>query len=430
MIGPRFTLFFVLTVWWGLTGCGSDANLDDPAVQGWEGYTVDGDGSRTIRTTAGSVWDGIGTLTEEVAIGTETHGENDLLAEVVGIEFKDGLIYIADQILGTVRVYDMAGDHVADIGQPGEGPGEFRRITDVGIDTVRGHLVVRESAGVIHRLTLSGELVNRSPERFHYSFSREGLDLRVTRDGRVLFPQYHAELRPTFVRRFFLYELDSSGAPVDSLELPIESDQPYTLKAYVNPGTFRPEPVPFAPRELWTVGWDGSFISAFAEEYRIEIRYPNGTRTVIEREAEPIPVDADEREAHVRRVYEILRDVDSRWDWDGPEIPDFKPWLIDIFPDRSGRIWVLREGKGHPVDGWAEPTDWRGWKYDPEWESENWFEVFDEATGRYLGRVDTPEGFLLEPEPLIDGDLFLCLTKDEYDRPIVRRYRLSSPNTG
>jgi hypothetical protein len=126
-------------------------------------------------------------------------------------------------------------------------------------------------------------------------------------------------------------------------------------------------------------------------------------------------------------VYEILRDVDPRWDWDGPEIPDVKPWLTDFIPDRSGRIWVLREGKGHPVDGWIEPTDWRGWKYDPEWESEQWFEVFDEATGRYLGRVDTPDGLLREPEPLIDGDLFFCLTTDEFDRPIVRGYRLVAP---
>jgi hypothetical protein len=81
------------------------------------------------------------------------------------------------------------------------------------------------------------------------------------------------------------------------------------------------------------------------------------------------------------------------------------------------------------VEGWTEPDDWRGWTYDPEWVSELWFEVFDEATGRYLGRVDAPEGFLREPEPVIDGDLFICLTKDEFDRPIVRRYRLELPSS-
>jgi hypothetical protein len=127
----------------------------------------------------------------------------------------------------------------------------------VGIDAAQSHLLVRESAGVIHRLTLSGELVHRTPQRFNYSFSREGLDLRVTRDGRVLFPQYYAELRPTFVRRFFLYELDTDGAFVDSLEVPIESDQPYMLKAYVNQGTYRPEPSPSHPGTYGPLGGMG-----------------------------------------------------------------------------------------------------------------------------------------------------------------------------
>jgi len=252
--------------------------------------------------------------------------------------------------------------------------------------------------------------------------------MRVTRDGQAMIPQYFAQITPGgdpwFVRRFYLYTFDASGTPADSLELPIETDQPYILKAYVNRGTFRAEPVPFAPRYIWTVGWDGSFISGSPEEYRFEIQYADGRKTVIEREAEPVPVGTDEREAHTRRVFQILRDVDPRWDWDGPEIPEFKAWYSDIIPDRSGRIWVLREGEGHRVEDWTEPDDWRGWTYDPQWVSERWFEVFDEGNGQYLGRVDVPKGFLREPEPLIDGDLFLCLTKDEFDRPIVRLYRL------
>jgi hypothetical protein len=50
--------------------------------------------------------------------------------------------------------------------------------------------------------------------------------------------------------------------------------------------------------------------------------------------------------------------------------------------------------------------------------------VFEEATGRYLGRVDVPPGFVNDPEPFINGDTFIGLAEDEVGRPIVRRYRL------
>jgi hypothetical protein len=369
---------------------------------------------------------------EEVAIGTEARGENDMLASVAGIDAHDGLVYIGDDMLRTVRVYDLAGSHVADIGRSGEGPGEFSGwISDVGIDPAREHLLVRQSVGVIHRLTLAGEFVNRSPMRFHYSFNRIGLDMRVTREGEALIPQYYAKITPGgdpwFVRRFYLYTFDPSGTAIDSLELPIPDEQPYILKAYANPGTFRPAEVPFFPRYLWTVGWDGSFISGTADVYRFEIRYPDGRRTIIERETEAVPVLPEERASQIRRVHGILRDVDPRWEWDGPEIPEFKGWYTDLIPDRSGRIWVLREGEGHRVEGWTEPEDWRGWTYDPEWASELWFDVFDEASGRYLGRVGAPEGLERDPEPLIDGDMFICLTEDDLGRPVVRRYRLVLP---
>jgi hypothetical protein len=110
--------------------------------------------------------------------------------------------------------------------------------------------------------------------------------------------------------------------------------------------------------------------------------------------------------------------------WNGPGIPETKAFYSGIIPDLSGRLWVLREGEGRPVEGWREPHGWKGWERNPAWVSERWFEVFEEATGRYLGRVDVPKGFLQEPEPFIEGDTFICLTEDDVGRPIVRRYRL------
>jgi hypothetical protein len=84
MKSSRPGLFLFLTALWGVAGCGSETVPEDPAAQEWQGYTLDGDEATTVRTTAGSVWGGAGRLTEVVAIGTETLGENDLLARVPG----------------------------------------------------------------------------------------------------------------------------------------------------------------------------------------------------------------------------------------------------------------------------------------------------------------------------------------------------------
>jgi len=417
------------------SGCKSDRQAGEAhSVDSWQGTTVEDGLTRTVRTTSGSVWGGDGRLVEEVAIGTEMHGEDDLLAYVVGIESHDGLIYIADRQLATIRVYDMEGNHVRDMGRRGEGPGEFGPITSLGFDPTREELVVREGIGVIHRLTLDGDFIQRTRVRWNMSFCRSGMNLRVTRIGLHIFPQMFWEMRPgedpSFVKKFFLYTFDASGTPLDSMALAYDDDHPYALKAYTNRANervYRAQYVPFLPRFLWNVGFDGSFITGNPNDFRLEIRHPDGRTTILERVAQPIPVDPQEKAAHTRRVYGNLRDMDPRWKWEGPEIPDFKAWYDEIVPGRSGRIWLLREGPGHPVEGWSEPQDWRGWKDDPQWVSELWFEVFDETTGKYLGRVPAPKAMDRELEPVIMGDRFLCLTRGAYDRPIVRAYRLEIP---
>ncbi len=393
----------------------------------------------TVRTTGGSVWAGEGTLIEEAAIGSETRGEHDLLGMVYGIDATADRILILDHAYHTVRVYDMAGDHIMNIGRRGPGPGELRSPTAIGIDPVREHLIVRESAGgALHRFTLAGEYLRTLPPRLRGAESgADVLLLRVTRGGATIVPSFSYRPAPDtelgYVFTHVLYTIDSTGVVADSLPLPAYDHEQFTLTASVtlrsrvNEGSVRPEPVPFGPQEVWSIGWDGALITGYAADYRFEIRHSDGRRTIIEREAESVPVLPEEKQSATRRVFGIMHGFRPGWVWNGPEIPATKPWYTDIIPDRSGRLWVLRPGEGRPVENWTEPDDWRGWERYPEWVEDYWFDVFDQATGRYLGRVGVPEGFVSEPEPLIEGDTFICLTEDEAGRPIVRRFRLKLP---
>jgi hypothetical protein len=424
---PFFAFLLLLAV-----ACEPSSQEAAGPTDGWQGTTVEEGPTLTVRTTGGSVWGGNGRLIEEVAIGTETRGEHDLLGEVYGLDATADRIFIADAIFVMVRVYDMAGNHVRNIGRHGGGPGEFYSVTDLGIDPVREQLVVREGGGALHRLTLSGEHVGTLRPPLFGGLSGPELLLRVTRKGVPLVR--HSSFRPNpagnppMVLTTALYTVDSTGAVTDSLDMPMHEEDEYSLRAQGGPeSSYMPLPVPFGPTGVWGITWDGAIIWGNSSKYRFEIRYPDGRQTVIERETEAVRVLPEERNAAEGRVYGIMQGLQPGWAWNGPGIPDTKPFYSAIFPDRSGRIWVLREGEGRPVEGWTEPDDWREWERNPAWVPERWFDVFEEATGRYLGRVDVPEGFSSDPEPVIEGDTFICLTEDEVGRPIVRRYRLELP---
>jgi len=427
-LNHRSPLFFLLLV---ALACEPSPPGEEGTPAGWQGTIVEEGSTLTVRTTSGSVWGGEGRLTEEAAIGTETRIQNDLLGRVMGIEATTDHIFVADGVFVMVRVYDMAGDHVMNIGRHGGGPGEFYSITDLGIDPMRGQLVIREGSGVLHRLTLSGEHVETLRPHLLGGLWGAELLLRVTRTGVPLVRhstfRLNPDANPPMVHTTALFTIDSTGTVTDSLDMPLHEEDEFSLRAHAGEGTYKPLPIPFGPRDVWSITWDGAIIWGNSSEYRFEVRYPDGSRTVFERETDPVWVRPDEQEAAERRVYGIMQGVQPGWAWNGPGIPDTKPFYSAIIPDRSGRLWVLREGEGRPVEGWTEPDDWEGWERDPGWVPERWFEVFEEETGRYLGRVVAPEGLATEPEPVIEGDSFICLTEDEFGRPIVRRYRLDLP---
>jgi hypothetical protein len=289
-------------------------------------------------------------------------------------------------------------------------------------------------------LTLSGEYLSRSEKVGQGAMSGAELMLRVRPEGAAMIRQMYVLVdrearRVTGVGEAF-FTLDSAGVPVDTLDIPrVRHHDPWILKAHVTAPngvdrSFLPVPVPFGPVQVWTISMEGELITGRPSAYRFLVHHGDGRVTVIERDAEPVPVKAEEKEAGERRVYGRMRDVDPNWRWDGPSMPDTKPFYSAIIPDRDGRLWVVREGEGHPVAGWTEPDDARGWLDNRAWVSERWFEVFEAETGRYLGRVDVPPDLRVEPKPFIQGNTVIALTEDPFGTPIVKRYRLELPGSG
>jgi len=82
----------------------------------WAGERTEEGEVLTVRTIQGQVWSGNARLEEEISIGSNEEGP-----------------YLFEMITD-MRVYDLDGQFIRNIGGPGEGPGEFRIPSQVVID--------------------------------------------------------------------------------------------------------------------------------------------------------------------------------------------------------------------------------------------------------------------------------------------------------
>ena len=112
-------------------------------------------------------------------------------------------------------------------------------------------------------------------------------------------------------------------------------------------------------------------------------------------------------------------EIDYKWTWRGPVIPETKPPFKDFFMDRGGRIWVQLHQPASPVEVLNEDGEPAGQR----WTEPVAYDVF-ETGGRYLGHVETPPGFRTIPQPLIEGDVVWAVVRQFEGEPSVVRFRI------
>ena len=77
---------------------------------GWVHETVDDGSIRTVRTVSGSVWGGHGHLVEEASIGVVEGADEYMLGRVRSLFVHDEQIYVLDNQVPILRIYDLAGN--------------------------------------------------------------------------------------------------------------------------------------------------------------------------------------------------------------------------------------------------------------------------------------------------------------------------------
>ena len=415
---PRAPSIFIATITLAtLVACGPDSSSAGPAT------VVETIGDTTVvRTLSGSVWVGEATLVPEVSIGELDGPEEYLFGSIWSIAVDDARnVYVFDEQAQHVRVYDSAGVYVETLGGRGEGPGEFSRAEAIAV-LPDSRLVVRDPGN--QRIEVFSPGAGQTDQWGYNAGNTYSMSPLYTDARSRTFLVARDLSRTGFAMHIIVVGPD--GTHVDTLPEPTVAYEPPTLTAeFVSAsgsGVTRAG-VPFSPAFLWTVHPSGHFLTGLSSEYRIDLSRNDGVLR-IERTADPVPVHGEERAGRRERITRMMRNTDPDWSWNGPQIPEHKPFFQELLAGRDGRIWVRLATEAHPV---------QNEDYDPQdplsaavlWEEPVRYDVF-EPDGTYLGVVVPPDGFSSFPDPVFDGDHIWAVTTDELGIQRVVRFGILS----
>jgi len=375
-----------------------------------------------VRTLSGSVWGAEATLVPEVSIGELDGSEEYLFGSIWSIAVDDDRnVHVFDEQAHHIRVFDATGAYVETLGGRGEGPGEFGRAEAIAL-LPDGRLVVRDPGN--QRVQVFGPGSGELAEWGYivggtYSMSPLHTDTR----GRTFVETRDLSRTDGFFRHIIVMGPD--GTHLDTLPEPSSPFQPPMLVAEFTSergsATTR-SPVPFNPVFQWSIHPSGHFLTGLPSRYRIDLARDDGVLR-IERAADPAPVGDDERSAHRERTIRTMRNTDPSWSWNGPPIPDYKPFYQELLAGKDGRIWVRLETAGSPVDN-DDHDPGNPYSMPVNWVEPVRYDVF-EPDGTYLGAVVPQEEFEPFPRPVFEGDYVWAVTEDELGVERVVRFRIT-----
>ena len=297
----------------------------------------------------------------------------------------DGSIYVADRQGPVVRRYEADGNHVADVGRPGQGPGEYMAVDGLGVADDGTLMLYDQANGRLSRFSRDGEFTGSisvpnafgGEDSFVYSRDGSAFVLAFPETGPI-------ESREGLFADWARVEPDGSLDRIIRVPLAEPEGPRYVVSG--RGGPYRP----FNTLTLSALGPDGALFSVRNHEYRIRRERPDGSVFEISRNEEPIRATRDEI-----RQFEAFSEASARPPGrdraDYFPIPETKPFIRELVVDLEGRLWVSRytdpvfmeysewerqdrEEKGRPPFQWRDALRW---------------DVFD-ADGQLIGVVTFP----------------------------------------
>ncbi len=384
----------------GAAGCGEAGPGDATTVRDSAGVTIVE--SHAPGRDAGADW----TLGRDplVEIGAVEAAPEYMFNRVEdAVLAPDGRIIVADGGSREVRFYDSDGRFLRAAGGPGDGPGEYRLINDIGRgpgDTVwvydftaRRYTLLDDSGAVVRTMTLGPALSNVG------SVGRLG-------DGTFVVQEYWSGAGGTGRIRTGL-----TRAPAAVARIPAAGGRPDTVGVFpgrqVHIGSEAGRAVMSAPlfaHHLSAVAGADEIFIGDQEGYEIRVYSADGgLRRLIRIPDLELRLTDEEIEAAVARrlaAEPADRRTTLRAHLESMEVPETRPAYRRMLVDRQGVLWVEDY-----VPNPGETVSWR---------------VFD-ADGRLLDRVEAPARFRILD---IGRDRVVGVWRDELDVERIRVYAL------
>jgi hypothetical protein len=355
----------------------------------------------TAPTPAQQRW----TLTEEIRLGSLDEGPA-MFSDVRGfVVQRGGDVWVLDYKTQDIRIFDASGKFKKTVGRAGSGPGEMR--------TANGMLLAPD-----------GRVWVNDPGNSRFSvFDSEGRhvanhvipinsygfiwDAMIDTAGVIHEPAFFPA--PGSEGKRAIRRVRPTGEVLDTIPLlscgRVRPPEERIFQARSARGG-RMSQIPFvsAPVSAWDPA--GYLWCAMSGEYDVvRLRLGRGdTARRITRAVKPLPVSDGERDAEIERVKEMFKDYPGA-DLDFSRIPRVKPVLMSLHLDDRGFLWVRRTTADTTVSA---------------------FDVFDRA-GSQIASVEARFAPSRFHKPVIRGDQFYALVRDEDDVPYILRARIVRP---
>ena len=298
---------------------------------------------------------------------------------VVGLALDDaGRIYVAEETVQEIRVFDPQGDFLRRFGRRGDAPGEFQGLRGVvwhpsgillAMDIRARRITAFDSLGTVLATTGHHEGTGSLGSVWRADVDTLGFLYEQDRDS------------PSWARRVFKHRLmgDFTLAAVDTIAL-----------AQRGPHF---DSIPTNWRPLWSVDPDGSMWHGNTNRFRF-LKVTAGRDTVL----------AVELRRPTPRLAGRERDsLGAAWGLPSNALPRYKAVLTSFHLAQDGRIWVWNP--------YVSQT-WGRW------------EVFD-GNGYHLGQAATPALLATAPSPVFGHGTITGVTEDEAGVQYVVRLRVA-----
>ena len=370
----------------------------------------------TVLVNGPPIWGSAPRVVEELRIGTLMADPNESFGLIGGVlVLVDGSIWIGDRQLGAIRRFDAAGRYLGQVGQEGEGPGEFKYPQGMR-QLPSGDIAVWDDGQVrVSYFSPDGEFLRSfSPPTFMIGTPMEEFELDQS-TGELLLMSGNMPTAAREDHRVFWLRLSGAGTVLDTVWVErTERDGLVDARA-----------------TLTALSPLGYRVLGRTDDYALILETSAAQRTVLVRPWTPVPYQRGERQEKQR-----LAELFSERNGQPPgRIAETKPAFSRIQVDETGRIWVStytegifaeesegersrREGSCEFFGATKDECD-RGIR---QWREEAVFEVLGPG-GDFYGRIALPSP---QAEVVASrGDLFWVVESGGLGEQYVVQYRVA-----